>query len=135
MRGSGRFFAAFILVGAIVVGTVTYPWGLHSDNRELRAAMAKAGQSCGPLVEDSESWPTFDCTSAANEGYVIVFDSHEALVDSLQGYCQERDAELDQNDWITSTNYFVRSGSSIITTLEKHLDIKFYRALTMCYEL
>ncbi len=118
-----------------VVLSVGYVWALPSDNLPLRDAMAAAGQSCGRLTDEPDAWPSFECTSAANDGYVIVFDSHEALVESLQSFCQERDAELDQNDWVTSTNYFVRAGSSVIKTLRKHLDLVFYSAREFCFEL
>ena len=134
MRGFRGFIA---LAAAIAIGlaVITYPWGIHTDNAELRAAMAKAGQSCGPLIEDSESWPTFDCKSAANDGYVVVFSDHEALVDSIRQFCSDSDAEIDETDWITSAGYFVSSGSAIINTLRKHVDFDFYSAQSLCFEL
>jgi len=133
-----RFRAAKIgvLVALLVLFTGCAPLGWqHADNQELRAAMAKAGQSCGPISSDPDTWPNFDCTSAANDGYVVVHESHEKLVEVLREYCLDRDSELDENDWVTSTGYFVRSGSAIIKTLRKHLDYDFYPAVTFCYEL
>jgi hypothetical protein len=50
-------------------------------------------------------------------------------------YCLEPYSELDQNDWVISGGYFVRSGSAIIKTLRKHLDYDFYSAQSLCYEL
>lgn len=133
-----RFRAAKIgvLVALLVLFTGCAPPGWqHADNQELRAAMAKAGQSCGALETDTEYWPSFDCTSAANDGYVVVYGSHEELVDSMLEYCGEQYAEFDENDWVTSTGYFVRSGSAIIKTLRKHLDYDFYSAQAFCFEL
>ena len=133
-----RFRAAKIglLVALLVLFTGCAPLGWqHADNQELRAAMAKAGQSCGPLETDPEYWPSFECTSAANDGYVVVYDKHQQLVDAMLEYCLEPYSELDQNDWVTSGGYFVRSGSAIIKTLRKHLNYDFYSAQSLCYEL
>lgn len=133
-----RFRAAKIgvLVALLVLFTGCTPLGSHhADNQELRAAMAKAGQSCGSLETDPDNWPNFDCTSAANDGYVVVFDSHQELVEALLEYCLDSDSELDESDWVTSTGYFVRSGSAIIKTLRKHLDYDFYSAQAFCFEL
>ena len=125
-----------VLVALLVLFTGCAPPGWqHADNQEIRAAMAKAGQSCGALETDPEYWPNFDCTSAANDGYVVVYESHEELVEALREYCLDSDSELDENDWVTSTGYFVRSGSAIIKTLRKHLDYDFYSAQAFCFEL
>jgi hypothetical protein len=133
-----RFRAAKvgILVAILVLFTgCAQPGWIYTDHRELRAAMAKSGQNCGPLVEDAETWPSFDCTSAANDGYVVVYENHEELVDALYAYCRESYAEFDENDWVTSAGYFVRSGSAIIDTLRKHLDYDFYSAQAFCFEV
>jgi hypothetical protein len=133
-----RFRAAKIglLVAILVLFTGCAPLGWqNADNQDLRSAMAKAGQSCGPLETDPDYWPSFGCTSAANEGYVVVYETHEELVDSLHEYCAESFSKFDQNDWVTSAGYFVRSGSSIIKTLRKHVDFEFYSAQSFCFEL
>jgi hypothetical protein len=133
-----RFRAA--KVGILVVILVLFtgcaqPGWMYTDHQELRSAMTKAGQHCGPLVEDAEAWPSFDCTSAANDGYVVVYGNFEELVETLAAYCRESYSELDQNDWITSAGYFVRSGSAIIDTLRKNLDYDFYSARAFCFEV
>jgi hypothetical protein len=133
-----RFRAAKIglLVALLVLFTgCTHPVWPHADNKELRSAMAEAGQRCGPLVDDEETWPSFDCTSAANDGYVVVYENYEALAYALYDYCREPYAEFDENDWVTSAGYFVRSGSAIIDTLRKHLDYDFYSAQAFCFEV
>jgi hypothetical protein len=133
-----RFRAAKIglLVALLVLFTgCTHPVWPHADNKELRSAMAEAGQRCGPLVDDEETWPSFDCTSAANDGYVVVYENYEELAYALYDYCREPYAEFDENDWVTSAGYFVRSGSAIIDTLRKHLDYDFYSAQTFCFEV
>jgi len=133
-----RFRAAkvVLLVTILVLFTgCAHSGSMYADNQELRAAMAKAGQNCGPLVEDVETWPNFECTSPANEGYVLVYESHEQLVDALLEYCRDADSQLDENDWLTSAGYFVRSGSAIIKTLRKHLNYDFYSAQAFCFEL
>jgi hypothetical protein len=133
-----RFRAAKvgILVSILVLFTgCAQPGWLYTDHQELRAAMAKAGQSCGPISTDPDYWPSFDCTSAANDGYVAVYEDHEQLVEELREYCRESYAEFDENDWVTSAGYFVRSGSAIIDTLRKHLDYDFYSAQAFCFEV
>jgi hypothetical protein len=133
-----RFRAAKIglLVAILVLFTGCAPgaWPF-ADNQELRVAMAKAGQTCGPLSNDPDYWPNFDCISPANDGQVIAFDNHQQLVETIREYCREPDSELDENDWVTSVGYFVRSGSAIIYTLRKHVDFDFYSAQSLCYEL
>lgn len=133
-----RFRAAKVVLLVVLLVLFTgcaQPNWVHADNRELRAAMAEAGQLCGSLVEDAESWPSFDCASAANDGYVLVYEDHEVLVDTLLDYCGEPNSQFDQNDWVTSAGYFVRSGSAIIDTLRKHLDYDFYSAQAFCFEV
>ncbi len=133
-----RFRAAKIglLVALLVLFTgCAHPVWPHADNKELRSAMAEAGQHCGPLVEDEETWPSFDCTSAANDVYVVVYENYEELAYALYDYCREPYAEFDQNDWVTSAGYFVRSGSAIIDTLRKHLDYDFRSAQAFCFEV
>jgi hypothetical protein len=66
---------------------------------------------------------------------VLVYESHEQLVDALLEYCRDADSQLDENDWLTSAGYFVRSGSAIIKTLRKHLNYDFYSAQAFCFEL
>jgi hypothetical protein len=133
-----RFRAAKIglLVAILVLFTGCAPgaWPF-ADNQELRVAMAKAGQNCGPLHTDPDYWPNFDCTSAANDGYVVVYEHHGQLAAALREYCQDSNADLDENDWVTSRGYFVRAGSAIIKTLRKHVDFEFYPAVSFCYEL
>ncbi len=135
MRGFRGFFVALAAAAALALAVVTYPWGIHLDNIEIRAAMAKAGQTCGPMSNDPDSWPNFDCISSANDGQVIAFVDHQQLVETIREYCREPDSELDENDWVTSVGYFVRSGSAIIYTLRKHVDFDFYSAQSLCYEL
>ena len=126
--------AALVVVGLVLA--VGYVWALPSDNLPLREAMAKAGQNCGRLIEQTtENLPIIECSSAANDGYVVIFQSHDALIESMRFYCDDPEAQIDQNDWLTSAGYFIRSGSAIIKTLSKHLDYEFYSAQEFCFEL
>jgi hypothetical protein len=124
----------FVAILFLLTGCAQPGW-MYTDHQELRAAMTKAGQNCGPLVDNEETWPSFDCTSAANDGYVVVYENYEELAYAVYAYCRESYAEFDQNDWITSAGYFVRSGSSIIATLRKNLEYDFYSAQAFCFEV